>query len=391
MEKLNQPLSSSGVHKHSITREGNIKVYDSVLATDGTQEFSTIPKGHSIDTPILGPALYDFILTQAATPPKILVHCKGHHIWEFPDPNTKKLVREEIPDFNFTIDLSSAFGVKANAREDVLPIWIVGDGESTYRGRMTLDVELPAVVGPQELEEGSAISSAPRRKATKDEVRLAKLRDGELRLLGLPPWIRFHNDAPGMQAGIDNENVFRNLKNATYPQAPPGRFSTQLHPSLKSLRDIADDFCASRKPLKEFRFRRTTFGWNFPDLQRKVREIVWSNKPLTCQVVTVKVEVQAGDIIVRPDNFLWMILTNKWILFLLWITLLYPIFIWPMKKLFLAGRWWMAGCSYTFSQPIRITNSTGDYSKGPIELDCDTRTPYTERDFLRTWEHSTLR
>ena len=80
-----------------------------------------------------------------------------------------------------------------------------------------------------------------RRKATKQEKKSSKGWDKERAERGLPPWV-------GRGVGVLAVNEIRN------PEIDP--FRTNVLKSSKTLREWADEYCASDRKLKEFTYEK---------------------------------------------------------------------------------------------------------------------------------------
>lgn len=159
-----------------------------------------------------GEALYRFLLSQSAKPPSLLLHCRGthsetrHRHVNYRNRDGTSSVRREshtetVTDFDFLIDVG----------QHILPHvthWSGADSDPLYRGRMVREVEENGI---RHKVKGST------RKAFR---RWLDERDAA----GIPPW---HSRTSVVQDG-------------------------QVFKSSKSLREWADEYCASPKHLKEF-------------------------------------------------------------------------------------------------------------------------------------------
>ena len=123
-----------------------------------------------------------------------------------------------VVDFDFTIDCDKY----------VLPNvvhWSVGDTDPAYRGRMVKDL---------------SITGGPMRKAKRKENKQYSNYRKQLEASGLPPWL----------ANIDGRSTQDGLK------------------SSKSMREWADDYCASPKHLKEFVYVKVSAHLSCPPFQQ---------------------------------------------------------------------------------------------------------------------------
>lgn len=122
---------------------------------------------------------------------------------------------EVITDFDFFIDIGqNIVGTPV--------IWSVADSEPAYRGAMVREVEGP---------EG-------KRKARREEKKSFKAWVEQRSMRGFPPWIGSLNAQ--REGTIDETNVLK---------------------SSKSLREWADEYCASEKHLKEFVYKKVSVVW----------------------------------------------------------------------------------------------------------------------------------
>ena|SRR6267142_953266 len=173
---------------------------------------------------LTGEALYRFLLSQAETPPTLLVHCHG--------TNTKKRTRQvektdsegrqctesvqyyaTVTDFDFKIECQ----VPPRATQ-----WTVGDDEPAYRGRMCREVGPPG-----------GTTKADYSVTEQFEAWLVKNRRR-----GLPPWEGPRNDGP------DGTSLGQHPRSAD-----PLRSSW-------TLRQWADDYCQSPMIFKEFIYEK---------------------------------------------------------------------------------------------------------------------------------------
>lgn len=123
-----------------------------------------------------GEALYRFLLSQASTPPTVILRCKGSHnethtrLVSSPHNGHTKMKTEQyterITDFEFCIDVGQHIvGGPTH--------WSCADSTPAYRGRMYQEVGI----------------NEERQKAKKSEIRAAKGWDSERAHRGFPPWI----------------------------------------------------------------------------------------------------------------------------------------------------------------------------------------------------------
>ena len=175
---------------------------------------------------ILGEALYRFLLTQATSSPSHRISCRGTHTEERyrwvtgRDTDGRSRSRQEtytetVIDFDFCIDIVPS--------GPVTPIqWSIADDEPTYRGLMVREFEGSAVTG--------------RHVAKSKEIKPYKEWEEKRKGLGLPPWVSMvDNITDGSSTHLDGLR------------------------SSKTLRQWADDYCASPKYLKEFVYKKVLF------------------------------------------------------------------------------------------------------------------------------------
>ncbi|KAI0361563.1 hypothetical protein OH77DRAFT_1444179 [Trametes cingulata] len=273
-----------------------------------------------------GEALYRFLLSQSQVPPSYHLHCSGTHtehktrtVWRNDSQGRSQAhtehYTETVTDFDFYIDLGPQIAHG--------PVhWSLPDAEPAYRGQMFMQVDSNELVSA----DPEAIHAEGRRKATKQEIKDAKQRKHLRKEYGLPPWV-----APGPESWY----------NAAGAMPPP---EAKVLASSRSLRDWADEYCASDKLLKEFTYTKVVYGWNIANLKEAVTaaiQSVYSNN------VTVEFQLSHHKIRIRPDNRLSRTLSNGWLKFLLWILLIYP-FIWLYKRFGRrgGGRWEVCGGAY---------------------------------------------
>jgi hypothetical protein len=165
----------------------------------------------------LGEALYRFLLSQATSNPSYRLHCRGTHSehrtrWvretnrEGRTESRRETYTETVTDFDFYIDAGPHISSK--------PIhWSVADNEPAYRGLMVPETDL------------FGIKQTTKRAEKKRYMKWAE----ERKTRGLPPWIA---SMDGWFEGLpDDANTLK---------------------SSKTLRQWADEYCASQKYLKEF-------------------------------------------------------------------------------------------------------------------------------------------
>ena len=172
----------------------------------------------------IGEALYRFLLSQATSSPSHRISCRGTHTevrhrWvtgrdtDGRSRSRQETYTETITDFDFCID------VVPNG--PVTPVqWSVADDEPAYRGLMVREFE--------------ALTGTGRQVAKRKEIKSYKEWEEKRKGLGLPPWVsRMDNNiTDGSSAHLDGLR------------------------SSKTLRQWADEYCASPKYLKEFVYKK---------------------------------------------------------------------------------------------------------------------------------------
>ncbi len=132
---------------------------------------------------------------------------------------------ETVTDFDFRIDLT----------HNLLPVthWTVADTEPAYRGKMVREVDAQ-----------DGLSFRKRAATSKEDEVIDHLRKYRVEN-GLPPWVQAEESVMVME---------------DQPIGP-------VYKSSRTVRQWADDYCASDKLLKEFMYEkvRTVAGLSGPD------------------------------------------------------------------------------------------------------------------------------
>jgi len=151
---------------------------------------------------------------------------------------------------------------------------------------------------------------------------------------GLPPWVQVEERVMAME---------------DRPIGP-------VYKSSRTVRQWADDYCASDKLLKEFMYEKMIYGWNLADLQKSIETLIQSTH--YTGTLDISFDVTATKVYVRPTNRLSRTLSNIWIKFLLWILLIYP-FIWLFKRFHSrgGGQWRVAGGAYATKAWVHVKDS----------------------------------
>jgi hypothetical protein len=148
-----------------------------------------------------------------------------------------------VTDFDFCIDVHPdhlrELEEATRGQDDAgyTPVhWSVGDDEPAFRGRMVREFEIPEL---NSFQISSAAGSSHRKKATRKEAKRYLEWVRKRQQLGFPPWMREEEEGLHVDGGIQSfeEN------------------SVSLR-SSKTLRQWADEYCASPKYLKEFVYQK---------------------------------------------------------------------------------------------------------------------------------------
>ena len=204
--------------EYSLDANLDVVSYDPHLNMDGSFfkfSFFNTRIWHAANKSIfipLGEALCRFLLSHAAESPIVRISCRGSHVEKrrkpqlISDKNYTQTVT--IIDFDFCIDIQSKVPVVQ---------WSVPDNEPAYRGRMVREVEGPKRRGRQAAETRSS-------------------KYWEKGYGGLPHWVswKFADGSGGQLDGLM---------------------------SSKTLRQWADEYCASPKKMKEFVYKKVSFPY----------------------------------------------------------------------------------------------------------------------------------
>ncbi|KAG6911982.1 hypothetical protein DXG01_000230 [Tephrocybe rancida] len=260
---------------------------------------------------------------------------------------------ETVVDFDFYIDAVLPLTIK--------PIhWSAGDTQPAYRGNMVRETE------------SLGHTQKARRSVEKAYVKWIEERTAR----GYPPWA-LSTDGWTEETVDDGVSALK---------------------SSKSLRQWADEYCASQKYLKEFVYDKVLYGWNIQRLEGVVRGSI--ARTMYQGSVDVDFERRGAKIFIRPDNKLSRMLSNKWLKFLSIILFIFP-FIWLFKRFHSrgGGRWEVCGGAYALKrwEPDREAREV-------VPDDEDTLPGYTaqtgnrkrlvglsERDWFRKWEGTIIR
>lgn len=165
----------------------------------------------------------------------------------------------------------------------------------------------------------------------------------------MAPWLTSH-DSPALISTFHT--------NSKAVAIPSTESETTGLMSSRSLRDWADEYCASRTHLKEFVFTKHVYNWNFASLTSALRSHIAKSYDTRLQKGTVHIfiETKADKVYVRPDDPMSRALSNKWIRFILIITLVYP-FIWLYMQFGGSAKWDISGAAYPMKQYLPLEGS----------------------------------
>ena len=115
------------------------------------------------------------------------------------------------------------------------------DGEPAFRGKMHTEVDVPGervqgAYANTDIE--MSVGRRVRRRATRQERKAARAWEREREARGLPPWVGPETDVAAVHAAdvlVHQTNVLK---------------------SSKTVREWADEYCASTKLLKEFTYHK---------------------------------------------------------------------------------------------------------------------------------------
>ncbi|PPQ99605.1 hypothetical protein CVT24_005181 [Panaeolus cyanescens] len=289
-----------------------------------------------------GEALYRFLLSQAATPPSYRIQCKGTHDEtrhrRVTERDANGRTRQKSESYTETItDFDFCISIRPPPNHISQPVyWTVGDDDPAYRGRMVREVEttLPYLTH----EKG-------RRKAKRKDVNAYKDWEKKRNAMGLPPWVMEADVIAAVEGlGAPREDGLR---------------------SSKTIRDWADEYCASPKYLKEFVFEKVIYGWNIQKLQDAIRSTIEST-PYSGDV-SIEIRPYNSKVYIRPDNKISRWLSNKWLMFLSIILFIFP-FIWLYKRFHSrgGGTWEVCGAAYALKKWVPL--EPGEQMESPEDL-----------------------
>lgn len=237
------------------------------------------------------------------------------------------------------------------------------DEEPAYRGKMYREVDVGEFAETGDLE--GIVQQRKRRHASRKDVKMGKARRQERRDRGLPPWASLECEGRLGHAGSEVQH-------------------TRVLKSSQTLRQWADEYCASDKLLKEFTYEKIVYGWHLVNLQLAIEAAIKST--YYTGRLTVEFKSSNSKICVRPDNTVSRTLSNKWIKLLLILLLIYP-FIWLYQRFGRrgGGRWEVCGGAYPLKSWQLVDPSAEPPPPFPGTAPSpDSRVVYTGRGSART-------
>ncbi|KAG8898525.1 hypothetical protein FRB99_007384 [Tulasnella sp. 403] len=347
--------------KHTAVTNGNIVSHEPHLNKDGE-------------------ALCRFLLSHASTRPTFALRCHSSHeeycrtrqVSRYENGRTvssTKTYTEAVVNFDFTIDLSRYILPEPNGA----PIWLVGDKDIAYRERRHREINssLPVIRNDDpstrvdlEVQPGALpCGSKPfwRRLAPNLGNTASESWRSRRKQYGFAPSVLIRGQIPGMEASVETLEARNRLEYSTYtaPKYADRYTDSSISAPTLSLRAWADEYCASPRLLKEFTFDKAVYGWNLSALRQAINTTVHANYDLLDQRPSIEFTVEANTITVKPSNTLSWILPNEYISTLLWITLIYPLFIWPFEQFSPRGGrvWRVAGSAFALTRWQHLEDS----------------------------------
>jgi len=144
------------------------------------------------------------------------------------------------------------------------------------------------------------------------------------------------------------------------------------------------------------------YGWNFDALESAVRALILNHTLFYTGDLAVQFRFLATKVYVRPDNRLSRTLSNKWLKFLLIITLIFP-FIWLFERFHSSGggRWRTCGGAYSMHrsnvpEADLLSGELPAYSAVPgpstsTPMSVDNWATSDEMTWLNKWQPTILR
>jgi hypothetical protein len=143
----------------------------------------------------------------------------------------------------------------------------------------------------------------------------------------------------------------------------------------------------------KFPLEKVVYGWNFDGLKSAIRTTIASTYAGS---IEISFECTSNKVYVRPDNRLSRTLSNPWLKFLMFITLVYP-FIWLFKRFHPrgGGKWEVCGGAYALKRPVLRGEEENADSKLGLQDQGTTESSNViglkEGQWLRQWEDTIKR
>ncbi|MBW0483763.1 hypothetical protein O181_023478 [Austropuccinia psidii MF-1] len=308
-----------------------------------------------------GEALCRFILLHISAPPSLFVKLSGSHeevrletTSESVNGRTEYQTREQrqtVTDFSFSIQIPSEHALDHNIRR----LYVVSDGQVVgrgghwrERGRWENGRDLKML---QEAN-GTWTSQLPSRQTAKvncKERRRSDKINQQTASHGYPPFIppwwfpnhmfsteptRPPDELLGPNWQYERSKTFDSLfKQGYYLHRPSDQ--RDLVRTETELRQWCDDYCNSKKHLKQFTVQKIIFGWDLAMLENELLKWLRELPHLRATHFSVEFHHTSSKIVVRPVNSLSKLFSlSGFYKFMLTITLIYPI-IWLIRYLVL--------------------------------------------------------
>jgi len=224
------------------------------------------------------------------------------------------------------------------------------------------------------LEPDEITSGICRRKATLLEIISSDIWADERLQRGLPPWV---------DKGSQCDDTVNSI---TLHENAPLR-------SSRTLRNWADEYCRSKKYLKEFTYHKFVYGWDIDALKSAIRATIISTS--YTGDIHISFKHAAHKISVRPDNIISHIhdiLSNPILRF---IPFVYPFVL--LFEYFFGAQWQVCGGAYRLKGSVPAEERDPD-SKAALRDQQAGNSPMggsttrtiglKEGQWLRQWERS---
>jgi len=128
----------------------------------------------------------------------------------------------------------------------------------------------------------------------------------------------------------------------------PWTWKGQTTKGSRTVREWADEFCASNKVLKEFEYKKEIYGWDLQELERLIQRT--AQNAFYHGMVQVTFPQSGTYIWIRPDTHFSRMLSLTATKIVLWLLFIYPFILlykyyWPTG----GGKWAVAGEGWTYS------------------------------------------